>query len=114
MDKLFTNCREVNFIDCCQKCNGSGIIECRNCNGKGYCEQVSDYQLSNNSSDIQLMSSYNTCPQCTGKGSATCDRCDGTGEFTKPRNVAIKSQENRNQHCSNDYHLQSNERKQPY
>lgn len=72
---------DVQRIDVCDKCGGSGAAPgthpetCRNCNGTG---QVTVQQRT----PIGVMSTSKTCPTCGGKGKTIpnpCQKCKGSG-----------------------------------
>ena len=75
-DKITIN---VNFVDVCVDCNGTGASElefCESCQGVGSIMQTQQGQ------GVFIQSST-TCPDCRGRGSKikkSCDKCDGKGQ----------------------------------
>lgn len=83
----------VNFIDTCVDCNGTGASEsefCEGCQGNGSVMQTQQGQ------GIFIQSST-TCPDCNGRGSKTikvCEECDGKGRVKiKDKEIKFKVNE---------------------
>lgn len=82
---------EINRVDACAECNGSGAKagtspkSCSECNGRGY---VTVDQRT----PFGVMQSQKTCPRCSGKGkiiTEPCEKCHGAGRITNKTSVEV-------------------------
>jgi len=83
----------LNFVDVCVDCNGTGASElefCKACQGVGSIMQTQQGQ------GVFIQSST-TCPVCRGRGSKIikeCDECDGRGQVeVRDKKVKFKVNE---------------------
>lgn len=68
----------INFIDTCADCKGTGASESEFCGG---CQGIGSVMQTQQGQGIFIRSST-TCPDCNGKGAKTikvCDGCSGKG-----------------------------------
>jgi molecular chaperone DnaJ len=84
---------DINFIDICVDCNGTGASEselCEQCQGVGSIMQTQQGQ------GVFIQSST-TCPDCRGRGSKVikvCDDCEGKGRVeVKDKKIKFKVNE---------------------
>ena len=79
---------DINFVDVCVECNGTGAKTsefCSKCNGVGTVMEVKQGQG-------VYMQTTTTCPDCRGRGSRiieACEECEGRGRV-EIRNKEIK------------------------
>ena len=82
---------EVNRIEVCDGCSGSGAAPgtstqtCPDCNGRG---QVTSQQRTM----LGVMQVQKPCPRCGGKGTIIpnpCPKCKGTGRLRRPAKIEV-------------------------
>jgi DnaJ-class molecular chaperone len=61
----------------CDKCHGSGRIDCEKCQGRSIIEE--EYYDSHYE---EYLVRNIACPSCNGKGKLECWKCAGTGSYT--------------------------------
>ncbi|MBR6785289.1 MAG: molecular chaperone DnaJ [Clostridia bacterium] len=82
---------DINRIDTCTECNGSGAKagtsakSCPDCGGRGYV--VVDQRT-----PFGVMQTQKTCPKCSGKGKVItdpCEKCHGAGRVSSKASVEV-------------------------